>query len=245
MIVAIIQARLGSTRLPQKVLMPLSGRPLLHHVFARLKPSQKVDLFVLATTSSPQDDALEEWALENNIACFRGSENDVLDRYYQAAKEYSPDLVVRITGDDPFKDYRMMDEMIEVLQKNKLDFISNNNPPSFPEGMDLEIINFKALEKSALSARDPFEREHVTQFVYRNPTQFKIANFENHHRNLSEIRWTIDTIADFEMAQAVYQKLYPINPLFQQEDILELLEKNPEIKNINKDQKRSTMYEKK
>lgn len=242
MVVAIIQARMGSTRLPEKVLGLLGDKPLIHHVFARLAPSKKVNKFVLATTTDPKDDLLEKWARENKIDYYRGSINDVLDRYYQAALKYSPDIVVRITADDPFKDYRMLDQMIDRLQKENLDFISNNNPPTFPEGLDLEVMKFSALEKSAKSAKDPFEREHVTQFVYRNPSQFKIANHTNAAGNLSALRWTIDTQADMTMAKKVYEELYSANTLFQYEQILSLLERKPEIKDINQNQKRSAMY---
>lgn len=244
MIIVIVQARIGSTRLPGKVLMPLAGKSLISHVFDRLRPSSKVDRLVLATTTSPQDDILEQWAQDAGVDIYRGSEHDVLDRYYQAAKIYSPKIVVRITADDPFKDFRMLDEMLTVMEAQHLDFISNNNPPSFPEGMDIEIMTFATLERAAHEAREPLEREHVTQYIYRNKDQFKILNFDNGKNDLSSLRWTIDTISDMKMAEQVYTHLYSQNPLFQHEDILQLLEKKPIIAEINSGENRSAMYKK-
>ncbi|MEN0057471.1 MAG: glycosyltransferase family protein [Bdellovibrio sp.] len=242
MIAVIVQARLGSTRLPGKVLMDIAGYPLIHHVFARLKPSTLVNKFILATTDLPQDDALAEWAAQQGLDCYRGSETDVLDRYYQAAKIFKVDIVVRVTADDPFKDYRMLDAMLAELETKKKDFISNNNPPSFPEGMDLEIMTFESLQKAAQQARDSFEREHVTQYIYRHPEMFKIANFRNQEGDFSDLRWTLDTEADLTMTRAVYENLFSSKSLFQYEDILLLAERKPEIMTINKNQKRSAMY---
>jgi len=239
--VAIIQARVGSTRLPNKVFLELAGKPLIWHVCNRLKKSTRIDKIVLATTVSKADYALAEWAIENEISLFRGSEDDVLSRYYHAAFEAKADVITRITADDPFKDAHVIDKVVDLLTKNKLDFAFNNYPPSFPEGLDTEVFTFQALEKAYLNSVDPFEREHVTQYFYRNREMFKMENL-SYGENISHLRWTIDREEDYRMAKRVYDNLYTENKMFWMEDILEFLKRNPEVIDINKDVERSTMY---
>jgi len=241
MIAAIIQARTGSTRLPNKVFKNLCGKPLIWHIVNRLKYSQKIDNIILATTQNENDNVLEEWALENNTPCFRGNEDDVLDRYYQAAKLYSVDTIVRITADDPFKDPQVIDDVINLFVEKKLDFAYNNNPPTFPEGLDTEVFSLDALEKAVNNSTDPFEREHVTQYFYRNPSIFRQACLKN-PTDLSYLRWTIDTQQDWDMAEIVYNKLYPTIENFSMFDILELINKESYIAAINSTVKRSAMY---
>jgi len=241
MIVAIIQARTGSTRLPNKIFMELCDRPLIYHIVNRLRPSSKIDKIVIATTINPNDDVLELWANENEIECFRGDENDVLSRYYFAAKKCNAKIIIRITADDPFKDFEIIDRVVNLLEEENLDFANNNNPPTFPEGLDTEVFTFQALELAYESARTPFEREHVTQYFYKNVNLFKQKCLK-YHVDLSYLRWTIDTQFDFEMAVEIYKKLYPLNSFFNLDDIIELLNKEPEIKEINSKEKRSTMY---
>lgn len=238
---AIIQARVGSTRLYNKIFADICGKPLIWHVVNRLTFSKQIDNIVLATTQNPLDDALESWARENKVAWFRGSETDVLDRYFRAAKEWGATVIVRVTADDPFKDPAIIDDVINIMQQVKADFAYNNNPPSFPEGLDTEVFTFKALEKAAESSCDPFEREHVTQYFYRNSNLFKQHNL-SYKSNLSHMRWTIDTALDLEMAREVYRNLYKEGEIFLLDDILNLLENMPEIADINKGVKRSHMY---
>lgn len=240
-IVALIQARVGSTRFPNKVFANLSGKPLIWHVVNRLKYSTLIDKIVLATTNNIFDDELVKWSNENNVNCFRGDENNVLERFYFAAKKYKADIVVRITADDPFKDPKIIDKVIELLIKDNLDFAYNNNPPTFPEGLDTEVFTFDALEKAYLNSKDGFEKEHVTQYFYRNSEIFKQSNYSN-IENRSFLRWTIDTLKDYQMVQKVYDKLYRGNQIFYMDDILVLLEKHPEISKINQDESRSLMY---
>jgi spore coat polysaccharide biosynthesis protein SpsF len=244
MIAAIIQARTGSSRLPNKVFRLLCDKPLIWHVCNRLKGSQKIEKIILATTQNPMDDSLEDWALENEIPCFRGSENNLIDRFYNAANHFSVDTIVRITADDPFKDYEIIDKVISLFEDNDLDFAYNNNPPTFPEGLDTEVFSFKALEKAWKESTDDFEREHLTQYFYRNPSLFRQQCLKN-KTNLSYLRWTIDTIADFEMTEMVYNKLFNLKNVFNMSDILVLLKKEPEIAKININEKRSAMYNKK
>jgi len=240
-IVAIIQARLGSTRLPKKVFADLAGKPLIWHVINRLKYSDRINNIVLATTNSCVDDELAYWATKEQVNLFRGSENNVLERFYLAAKHYSADIIVRITADDPFKDPAIIDKVIDKLLEENLDFAYNNNPPTFPEGLDTEVFTYNAIEKAYFHSNDDYEKEHVTQYFYRNSELFKQSNFENVN-NISNLRWTIDTELDYEMTKQVYNVLYKNGSIFQTNDILQLLDEKPEISQINIDVVRSAMY---
>lgn len=241
MIAAIIQARMSSTRFPKKVFTQICGKPLLWHIVNRLRFSKKIDNILIATSLNPKDEKIEDWALANGIACYRGDENNVLDRYYHAAKSINASIIARITSDDPFKDPVIIDNVINLLQENDLDFACNNNPPTFPEGLDTEIFTFSALEKAYKESMDSFEQEHVTQYFYRHKDIFRQQNYP-HTENLSFLRWTIDTETDLAMAQVVYEKLFVEGKIFLMEDILKLISKNPSIASINKDIERSTFY---
>lgn len=240
-IVAIVQARTGSTRFPNKVFSNLSGYPLIWHVFNRLKLSKYITKFILATTTNPNDDSLEKWAIDNGISVFRGSENNVLSRFYYAGIEAKADIVVRITADDPFKDYTIIDCVIEMLLNGKFDFAYNNNPPSFPEGLDTEVFTMEALKTAFQNSDSDFEKEHVTQYFYRNKEQFSQQNFEN-DSNISYLRWTIDTELDFQMVSEVYNNLFKESEIFLTQDILNYLDKNPNLSSLNLNVKRSEMY---
>lgn len=240
-VAAIIQARRGSTRLPDKVFLELSNKPLLEHVVNRLKKSDLLQEIIIATTDLPDDNLIETWANSNNISVFRGSENNVLERYYEAAKKYQIDVIVRITADDPFKDYRLVDEAVRVLIDNKLDFVCNNNPVSFPEGLDVEVLTFNALEVSYNNVISDFDKEHVTQYIHKNKDKFNIANIQN-EKDLSFYRWTLDTIEDYQFAQTIYSELYKEGDVFLREEIFELLEKSPLILELNKKVNRSDLY---
>lgn len=240
-VAAIIQARRGSTRLPDKVFLELSNKPLLEHVVNRLKKSDLLQEIIIATTDLPDDNLIETWANSNNISVFRGSENNVLERYYEAAKKYQIDVIVRITADDPFKDYRLVDEAVRVLIDNKLDFVCNNNPVSFPEGLDVEVLTFNALEVSYNNVISDFDKEHVTQYIHKNKDNFNIANIQN-EKDLSFYRWTLDTIEDYQFAQTIYSELYKEGDVFLREEIFELLEKSPLILELNKKVNRSDLY---
>jgi spore coat polysaccharide biosynthesis protein SpsF len=240
-IVAIIQARVGSTRLPDKVFYELSDKPLIWHVVNRLKISKKLSKIVLATTTNPLDNKLTKWAQENQVDYYRGSESDVLGRYFEAARQFNADIIVRITADDPFKDAPVMDEVIGMMLEHNVDFCFNNKPASFPEGLDIEVFTFRSLQLAYKQAKDPFEREHVTQYFHRNPSLFSMANLA-YKENLSHLRWTIDTKADYEMAKNVYDSLYQPGKIFLMQDILHLLEKKPEIALANANVERSAMY---
>lgn len=238
---AIIQARMSSTRLPGKTLLPLAARPLIQHVVDRISACETIDQVVLATTDSPADDPLVEWATAAGVVCFRGSEEDVLGRYFAAAQACGATIVARVTADDPFKDPQVTDMVVRHLLEHGLDFAYNNKPPTFPEGLDAEVFTFAALESAARDATDPFEREHVTQYFYRHPELFRQENVPC-ERQLSHLRWTLDTEADYRMAQAVYDRLYDGHRIFLMDDVLALLAAHPEISVINADEQRSAMY---
>lgn len=239
---AIIQARCGSTRFPNKVFADINGKPLIWHVVNRLTYAKTIDNIIIATTTNKADDKIEVWCNENDIACFRGSENDVLNRYYSASVAFPSDVVVRITADDPFKEPSVIDAVVKKLIDEGYDHVTNNLPPSWPEGLDCEAFTFNALKESEVSTSDNFEREHVTQYIYHNPEKFKIGNFAS-KRNLSSLRWTIDKNVDYEMVKAVYAHRNPQNKdILLLDEILDILEKYPEISKINSDVERSAMY---
>lgn len=240
---AIIQARCGSSRFPEKVFAEIDGSPLIWHVVNRLSYAKTINDVIVATSTSPKDDKIEQWCMKENVYCFRGNENDVLNRYYIASKAYPSDIVVRITADDPFKEPRVIDAVVQKLLDERLDLVTNNFPPSFPEGLDCEAFTFDVLEKMEKEAKDSFEREHVTQYVYRNPEMFRIGNVTS-ETPLSHYRWTIDTINDFEMVKAIYDKRKKdASGILMMDEILAVLQEHPEIALINSEVKRSAMYQ--
>lgn len=240
---AIIQARCGSTRFPDKVFVDIDGKPLLWHVVNRLTYAKRIDDIVVATTIGLKDNRIEEWCEKENVKCFRGSENDVLNRYYSASVAFPSDIVVRVTADDPFKEPDVIDKVICKLLDEDLDLTTNNFPPSYPEGLDCEVFTFRVLKMMEEEAQDPFEREHVTQYVYRNPDKFKIGNLVC-DRQLSSYRWTIDNQEDYDMVRAVYAKRKDgVEGILLMDEILSILEQNPEITDMNAKVKRSAMYQ--
>lgn len=240
-VVAIIQARTGSTRLPNKIFSKLSGFNLLYHVVNRLKPSKEINKIVIATTTSVKDNSIEDWCVENYIDCYRGSEENVLKRYYDAAKEFKAEIIIRVTADDPFKDYRIIDKAINILKEKKFDFVCNNSPVSYPEGLDVEVLTMDALSNSFLNSTSSFEKEHVTQYIHRNNNFFKIFNIKN-DKDLSCFRWTIDTKEDYLFVKEIYSILFKKNNIFLSEDIYQLLERKPQLLEINSEVKKSDLY---
>ena len=237
-IAAIIQARMGSTRLPGKTLADICGKPLLARVIERVRASRTVQRTVLATTTDAADNVLVELARRNNSGTYRGSVNDVLDRYYQTAREFDADIVVRVTGDDPFKDPEVIDRIVgRFLEDDSMDYVSNTLKPSYPEGLDIEVFSFEALEKAWMEASLNSDREHVTPYIWRHPERFRTLNVE-YHRDLSHLRWTLDYDQDLRFAREVYARLNP-NGMFLMNDILTLLEREPELIAINSGIKRN------
>ena len=231
MIGCIIQARMGSSRLPGKVLMKSgNGMPLLYHVINQLRHCSKVKNLVIATTTNQEDDEIEKFADNNSVNVFRGSEKDVLDRYFQCAKKYSFSTIVRITSDCPLIDPQIVDKVIERFFSGNYDYATNTLIRTFPIGTDAEVFSFSALETAWKNAQLPSEREHVTPHL-RNKGNFKTINVEN-DTNISNLRLTVDRIEDFELIKEILNNI-SINPIHL-EDILELFSRKPELIEINK-----------
>ncbi len=243
MILAILQARASSSRLPQKVLKPILGVPMVLRQAERIKQSKKIDQLLLATSTDPQDQAIQDHCKLVNLECFRGNLNDVLDRFYQAAKPWKPDHVVRLTGDCPLVDPTLIDEIIQFHLNGKFDYTSNSLNPTFPDGLDCEVIRASALEIAWKEATLKTEREHVTPFFYQHPKRFKIGDFQS-PENYSHLRWTVDEADDFKLITEIYKSLYPHNPNFRFQDILNLIETRPELKTWNTSHKRNEGYAK-
>ena len=231
MIGCIIQARMGSSRLPGKVLMKSdNGTPLLYHVINQLRHCSKVKNLVIATTTNQEDDEIEKFADNNSVNVFRGSEKDVLDRYFQCAKKHSFSTIVRITSDCPLIDPQIVDKVIERFFSGNYDYATNTLIRTFPIGTDAEVFSFSALETAWKNAQLPSEREHVTPHL-RNKGNFKTINVEN-DTNISNLRLTVDRIEDFELIKEILNNI-SINPIHL-EDILELFSRKPELIEINK-----------
>lgn len=233
-IVAIFQARVGSTRLPGKVLLPIAGKTLLEHVIERVSRSQFINHVVVATSTKEPDQAIIAVANRCGVGGFAGSEEDVLDRFYQAAGQFQAKIIVRITADDPFKDPEVIDKVIGCYLgfKGDIDYVSNTIKPTYPLGLDAEVFSFTALEKAWRETKEPYDREHVTPYLYRHPEIFKLANVEN-DEDLSHLRWTLDTEADLKFIQEIYKRLYREGRIFLMKDILALLRAEPELARIN------------
>lgn len=241
MIVAIVQARMGSTRLPGKVLKEVSGHPLLWHVVDRLKKAKKLDRIVVATSIGPSDDSVSDLCEKEDILCYRGSEDDVLDRYYGAAKHFNADTIVRITADCPLIDPCLLDEVVEVYLKKGCDYASNTIDRTYPDGLDVEVFSFQTLEKASLHAIMASEREHVTPYIWKNPHLFNICQVTQ-ECDLSRLRWTVDQPQDLEFIRAVYKHLYQPKKIFLTKDILRLIKEHPEFQDINQGFKRNEGY---
>jgi spore coat polysaccharide biosynthesis protein SpsF len=232
MIVAIVQARMGSTRLPGKVLSRILGKPMLWHLINRLKRSRLLDQIVIATTDKERDRPILELADEMGIGSFAGSEDDVLDRYYQAATKFSADIVVRITADCPLIDPKVVDKVIQRYLEEDCDYATNAIRRTYPDGLDVEVFSYMALEKAWKEAEWASEREHVTPYIWKNPDKFRLVNVEN-SVNLSDLRWVVDEEIDLQFVRQVYEHLYKEGQVFYMEQILELLGEYPELRQIN------------
>ena len=232
-IVAIVQARMGSTRLPGKVLKEVLSRPLLSYQIERMAQSRLIDELVIATTPNSNEPIIELCKKEN-VSYFIGSEKDVLERYYLAAKQHQADIVVRMTSDCPLIDADIVDNVINMYKNNNFDYVSNTQIRTFPRGMDTEVFSFSALERAYKEAKIEYEHEHVTPYLYLNAEKFKIGQYIQ-DQDFNEIRLTVDTPEDSELIKRLFEKLYPINSKFSLEDILEVLKENPSWLEINKE----------
>lgn len=233
--ISIVQARVGSSRLPGKILKTILGKSILELQIERMALSELKGQIVVATSTKSEDDAIVSLCDQIGIDVFRGSELDLLDRHYQCAIKYQADIIAKIPSDCPLIDPQVIDKVFNFFDSHGYDFVSNLHPASYPDGNDCEVFTISALERAHQNANKQLEREHTTPYFWENPDLFKIENIvweKNLDYSMSH-RFTIDYVEDFEFIKTVYEELYPSNPKFSLEDILNLLERKPEIYLIN------------
>jgi spore coat polysaccharide biosynthesis protein SpsF len=266
--IAIIQSRIGSSRLPGKVLLDIAGKPMIQHVIERTRLSHSLDSVVVATTTDPLDDPIADFAASISVPCSRGSLHDVLDRYYQAAKAHSAEVIVRITADCPLIDPEVIDQTVQLITGNwslNTDFACNRLPPpfarTFPIGLDVEACTFAALERAWTNSTEIFHREHVMPFLYEGVTLTKprpITNFQllstgtsprgfhiaqlHHTPDHGSLRWTVDTPEDLIFIREIFARLNRKTD-FTWYDLLEIVQKNPNLAEINAAIRHKTMTE--
>ena len=227
--VAIIQARMGSTRLPNKVLADINGSPMLARVVRRVRQARTLDQVVVATSTHPQDDAVEAFCTNEGVACFRGSEDDVLDRYYGAARAVGADVVVRISADCPLHDLRVIDAVVERFDAARHDYVSNTIDRTYPDGLDTEVFSVGTLERAWRDAKWISEREHVTPYIWKQPELFRIEQVTQ-PVNLSALRWTVDEPRDLALVREVYRRL---GDEFSMTDVVTLLARDHGLRSVN------------
>jgi spore coat polysaccharide biosynthesis protein SpsF len=235
-IVIVVQARLGSSRLPGKVLMPILGKSLLARMIERLQMIKYQAEIVIATSTEAVDDAIENEAKILALPCYRGSLTNLLDRHYQVAELFEADYLVKIPSDCPLIDPEIINQVFDYFFENDFDYVSNLHPATFPDGNDVEIMTKDCINKTWLEAKKPLELEHTTPYIWENPDQFSIGNFEwktGLDYSMTH-RFTIDYQEDYEFIKAVFEELYPKKKSFGCDSILELLAEKPEIFEINK-----------
>ncbi|AWI03683.1 cytidylyltransferase domain-containing protein [Clostridium drakei] len=235
-VVCIVQARIGSTRLPGKVLKKVCGKTVLEHDIDRLKRVKNIDEIVIATTNLQQDDIIVKESERLGVKYFRGSEKNVLSRYYYAAKENNAEVIVRVTSDCPLIDSEITEEIIQYYIDNnyKYDYVSNTVARTYPRGLDTEVFSFTALEKAFCETVLDKDKEHVTPYIWEDTNTFKLGYFVN-DIDYSDLRWTLDTKDDFELIKTIYEHLYlEKGNDFNMKDILNLYENYPQLAEINK-----------
>ncbi|MBA4375088.1 MAG: acylneuraminate cytidylyltransferase [Anaerolinea sp.] len=244
-VVAIIQARMSSTRLPGKVLLDLGGRPVLCRMIERVKMAKRVDQVIVATTIEPSDDPIVALCKNECIPVFRGSLPDVLDRYYQAALLYNADIIVRLTGDCPLIDPELIDQTVDALFSAKADFTCNRLPPPFkrtyPIGVDVEVCTLDALKRAWQEAVEKHDREHVLPFLYEVEGRFKVIQL-NHTEDLGSLRWTLDTPDDLTLLREVIKRLDYRND-FTWLEVLDLFRQDPQLARLNDSIIHKTMFD--
>jgi spore coat polysaccharide biosynthesis protein SpsF len=233
-VVVIVQARMGSSRLPGKVLMPVAGRPLLSYLLERLRRVRLAEQIVVATSTDPRDDAIVAACDVEQVRCHRGSELDVLTRFVETAQAVGARTVVRLTADCPLIDPGLVDDAVRAFSPaaRKFDYLSNMLEPSWPYGMAVEVFTASALYDAGREATDSEEREHVTPFIWRRPQRYRLKSLTM-TPDLSWHRWTVDTPEDFELVSRILGALYPRKPDFRMADVIRLLEENPDWPEVN------------
>ncbi|MCE5209267.1 MAG: glycosyltransferase family protein [Chloroflexi bacterium] len=238
-ITSIVQARMGSSRLPGKVLLDIAGKPMLQWVVERVRLSRLVDEVVVATTDAPDDEQIALFCQQNAISFMRGSPHDVLDRYYQAALQFKADIIVRVTADCPLIDPLVIDHTIANFLQQDVDFAANRLPPpwkrTYPIGLDTEVCTFTGLQRAWTEAKEPFEREHVMPYFYDLEGRFKIL-LVNHDPDYGHLRWTVDTQQDLDLVRRIVDH-FNGQVDFHWHEILAFVEEHPELSEINADVK--------
>ncbi len=242
-VVAIIQARMGSTRLPGKVLKDIGGATMLARVVRRAQQAKLINEVIVATTTQPADADIVSECSRLNVPAFRGDEQDVLDRYYQVAQTHHAQAIVRITSDCPLIDPAVTDKTIQAFLQAApdYDYASNTLQRTYPRGLDTEVMTFDALERAWRETQGPFQRVHVTPYFYQNPAKFKLLSV-THDQDYSHYRWTVDTLQDLAFVQTVYARLGNRMNISWQE-VLALLEREPELAELNRDIQQKALHE--
>lgn len=241
-VLAILQARASSSRLPGKVLAPILGQPMLMRQIERLRRAQTIDRLVVATSDEASDDVLAQLCDELGVGCYRGSLNDVLARFHGAYEAFGPaQYIVRLTGDCPLIDPAIVDLVIRHHLESGADYTTNAVQPTWPDGQDVEVMRAEVLQRAFIEGLLVSEREHVTPYIHKHPELFRIEHVKG-ERDLSALRWTVDEVADLAMVREVYATLYPANPNFGFDDVMALLERRPQIADINANLRRNEGY---
>jgi len=233
-VAAIIQARMGSTRLPGKILKKVLDKTLLEYQIERVKRANTIDEIIIATTTKESDDQIVRLCQQLSIPYYRGSEEDVLSRYYEAATKFNVDVIVRLTSDCPIIDSNVINKVVGhyLENQNQYDYVSNTLTRTYPRGMDTEVLSYEGLKRDHEQARERTYREHVTAYIYHHPDQFRLCNVLN-EKDESKHRWTVDTEEDFQLVERIISTIYPENNFFNMSDVLHLMDQNPTWFDIN------------
>ena len=240
-IVAIIQARMGSERLPDKVMRHIGNDPVIGHVIKRVRKINNLNDIVVATTNLFEDQRIVDYCRDIDVNCYRGSSNNVLERFYRAALFSSADTVIRITADCPLLDPKVSFETLDLFLRKKSDYVSNVHPPTYPDGMDTEVFTFGSLEIVYKSANKDYQKEHVTPYIYENPDVFKIYNHQS-KKDLSGFRFVVDNEDDFTFMQKIYEVYGNSFYTVDHENLVECLIQHPDLKSIKLSGRRNEKY---
>ena len=228
----IIQARMGSTRLPGKVLLDVTkGKPVLYYVINQLKHCKSIEKIIVATTTLQEDDKIVQFCIDNKVSYFRGDSKNVLERHYRCAEKFSLSKIIRMPSDKPLLDPEVVDKVVEVFNSNSYDYVTNFLPSTYPGGTEVEVLSFDSLKKSWEKAILPSEKEHVTNYIYNHRDDFRIFNVIN-SENLSNFRWAVDRIEDLRLVREIVSRIHKSPILIK--DILELFKNEPSLVEINK-----------